>query len=127
MMSFKSSRSCIPLRNGQISFPRFRASAEPVVERGDALAIALDRKQLRLGPAALGQFGTQAGIGGNRLDRPRDLVGLVWIDIERGVAGDFGERRGARRYDRRSEQHRLEDRQAKPLVKRGEQYRARAA
>jgi len=57
------------------------ALREPRVERGDAFAIACDRKQLCLDPAAPRQFGAQPGIGGDRSDSLGNVVGVIGVDI----------------------------------------------
>src|ERR1700755_415429 len=74
----------------------WRESREARIQRGDPFAVARQRKSLRLDASAPGQLGTQITVGRYRLDRAGDVVNLVGIDVQGGIAGDLGQRRGAR-------------------------------
>src|SRR5271165_1606981 len=102
-------------------------SAQRGVDCRDPLAVALDGEFGSLQRSASRQFGAQIRVVDDCRDRPRDLIGVVGVDEESGLAGDLGQRRFARRDDRRTEDHRLEDRQAETLVERGKDDGPRTA
>ena len=75
-------------------------STQRRVHGSDPLAVALDGEFCRLQRSAAREFGTQIGVTDNCRDRPRDLLGIVWIDEEGGISGNLRNRGFARRNDR---------------------------